>query len=868
MSAQSVVVRAVENGDVAGLAQALEMTCDASELGLPLYTACLRGRSECVRLLLAAHAAVDQPSANGDSPLLIACNQGEAECVQLLLAAHAAVDQTITNGVSPLYTACSQGKTECVQLLLAAHAAVDQPDADGQTPLLTACNQGKAECVRLLLAADAAIDQPNADGVSPLYTACDQGEAECVRLLLTAHAAVDQPRANGISPLLTACSQGKAECVRLLLNAHAAVDQPSANGKSPLYTACNYGNTECVQLLLTAHAAVDQPSANGDSPLLIACNKGDTECVQLLLAAHAAVDQPDVDGHTPLRAACWVGSRAIAKLLLDAGANAKIRGACGSSALKLAESRGYAAIAKLIRTHRLPPAQPMPSSQAERQAASAAADASAAALLAEEEATVRHKGEKRPKGKKLRQKAAPPATKSDAGGASNPDVGCDMSVSEEAAVRTMALEALGSEGSDASLVAAADNALQDVVGIGEHGALVQAIDAHHLVASETALAEARQARDRLKARRKKESQKLRCAHAGAMGALRQLQDAGTMANAGALQEGVASVVDHAGVLPALDAEVQLARVQLEELSLAQCASDGVAAAAAEHAGPVELTADELANATDGFADARLIGSGGSARVFLGATLHGVAVAVKLARSGQSAGKLEALKREVALLQGCSHPHLLPLLGYHLEREAPCLVFPLMRGGSLADRLKPHTMDPAHSQHLGLPARLAPLSWREQLRIMTQSIEALLYLHTPVPGGKGSVVSITWRSHGDHVARMGCVSRGGQVAITWRSWGVLTVASMWRSLGDHVVILWRARGDHVGSVVNSPSLIRCTATSSPRTSSSTSTSTHTSPTRALPRWSGPRTRSGRCRTSCTSRWATSTRSSSKAASTRR
>ena len=37
--------------------------------------------------------------------------------------------------------------------------------------------------------------------------------------------------------------------------------------------------------------------------------------------------------------------------------------------------------------------------------------------------------------------------------------------------------------------------------------------------------------------------------------------------------------------------------------------------------------------------------------------------------------------QVTLLAGCSHPHLLPLLGHCLAREAPCLVFPLVRGGT-------------------------------------------------------------------------------------------------------------------------------------------------------------------------------------------
>jgi interleukin-1 receptor-associated kinase 1 len=100
--------------------------------------------------------------------------------------------------------------------------------------------------------------------------------------------------------------------------------------------------------------------------------------------------------------------------------------------------------------------------------------------------------------------------------------------------------------------------------------------------------------------------------------------------------------------------------------------------------------------------------------------------------------LAALQREVRVLQQCNHLYLLPLLGYSLDDEALCLVFPLMRGGSLADRLWPKVSDPEHLR-LGLPASLSPLMWQQRLRILSQATDALLYLHTPVPGGKHAVV---------------------------------------------------------------------------------------------------------------------------------
>ena len=57
-----------------------------------------------------------------------------------------------------------------------------------------------------------------------------------------------------------------------------------------------------------------------------------------------------------------------------------------------------------------------------------------------------------------------------------------------------------------------------------------------------------------------------------------------------------------------------------------------------------------------------------------------------------------LQREVSVLQQCSQPHALPfapLLSGARGAAVPCLAFPLMRGGSLPDRLWPKEADPEH-----------------------------------------------------------------------------------------------------------------------------------------------------------------------------
>ena len=113
------------------------------------------------------------------------------------------------------------------------------------------------------------------------------------------------------------------------------------------------------------------------------------------------------------------------------------------------------------------------------------------------------------------------------------------------------------------------------------------------------------------------------------------------------------------------------------------------------------------------------------------------MAVKRAKRGMY--DLHDLQREVTVLQACDHPHVLPLLGYYLEGEAPCLVFPLMGGGSLADRLWPNDADPEHWHRIGMAATPATLLWQQRLHILCQSCDALLYLHTPTADGKGCIL---------------------------------------------------------------------------------------------------------------------------------
>ena len=109
----------------------LALSCACSDL------ACQYNQQECVALLLAARASVDQPRpASGGTALHISCELGHVECAALLLAAHASPHSALATGDTPLHAAAAAGHAECVAILLAADAEIGSIACHGTSGFL------------------------------------------------------------------------------------------------------------------------------------------------------------------------------------------------------------------------------------------------------------------------------------------------------------------------------------------------------------------------------------------------------------------------------------------------------------------------------------------------------------------------------------------------------------------------------------------------------------------------------------------------------------------------------------------------------------------------------------------------------------
>ncbi|CAN6301713.1 unnamed protein product [Urochloa humidicola] len=126
---------------------------------------------------------------------------------------------------------------------------------------------------------------------------------------------------------------------------------------------------------------------------------------------------------------------------------------------------------------------------------------------------------------------------------------------------------------------------------------------------------------------------------------------------------------------------------------------------------------EIDRATDGFSDAKRLGTGAYGTVYAGRLADGRLVAVKRIRPRDNAG-LDCVMNEVKLVSCVCHRNLVLLLGCCIEEGQQILVYEFMPNGTLA-------------QHLQRERGPAAMPWTVRLRIAAETAKAIAYLHSEV-----------------------------------------------------------------------------------------------------------------------------------------
>uniref|UniRef100_A0A7N0U929 Protein kinase domain-containing protein n=1 Tax=Kalanchoe fedtschenkoi TaxID=63787 RepID=A0A7N0U929_KALFE len=124
---------------------------------------------------------------------------------------------------------------------------------------------------------------------------------------------------------------------------------------------------------------------------------------------------------------------------------------------------------------------------------------------------------------------------------------------------------------------------------------------------------------------------------------------------------------------------------------------------------------ELERATEHFSSKAILGVGGFGRVYHGVLEDGSEVAIKLLTRNNQSGDREFVA-EVEMLSRLHHRNLVKLIGICTEHHRRCLVYELVRNGSVESHLH------------GVDRLRGPLDWDARLKIALGAARGLAYLH--------------------------------------------------------------------------------------------------------------------------------------------
>ena len=160
---------------MAGLAAASSEVADAV----------MRGDKAAVQKLIAQHADVSAPQADGATALHWAVFKSDKEMVDILVRAGANAKAANRDGATPLWLASVNGDAAIIEALIKGGADPNEKQPLGRTPLMEASRTGNVEAMKVLLDHGADINaKETLRGTTPIMWAADEGHAAAIKLLI------------------------------------------------------------------------------------------------------------------------------------------------------------------------------------------------------------------------------------------------------------------------------------------------------------------------------------------------------------------------------------------------------------------------------------------------------------------------------------------------------------------------------------------------------------------------------------------------------------------------------------------------------------------------------------------------------------
>jgi ankyrin repeat protein len=260
------------------------------------------GHAEGLPALIAEHADVNLPEADGTTALHWAVRADDVNTASMLIRAGARVSTANRYGITPLALAAINGNAVMIEALLKSGADPNTRLREGETVLMRAARTGKVGALQVLLAQGADVNARESwQGQTALMWAAAANHPEAVQILIDWGADLDA-RAN----LLENKPKDKGIDDRTQQDG-AAVDRMSftfsKGGLTPLMFAAREGALAAARVLLDAGADANLADPDGISPLIVAIINGHYDTAALFIEEGVNLDAADTDGRTALYAA-------------------------------------------------------------------------------------------------------------------------------------------------------------------------------------------------------------------------------------------------------------------------------------------------------------------------------------------------------------------------------------------------------------------------------------------------------------------------------------------------------------------------------------------------------------------------------------
>jgi uncharacterized protein len=323
--------------------------------------AVMRGDRVAIEKLIAQHADVNAPQADGATALHWAVFRSDQAMVEVLLRAGANPKAANQDGSTPLWLASINGDAGIIEALIKAGADPNEKLPLGRTPLMVASRTGNVDAIKVLLDRGADVNaKESLRGTTPLMWAADEGHAAAIQLLLQHGAdikAQSNPAERGRGPALGKSNDPRKQVAALGAALAAGISTPQlgavgttsliptvpdrrggARGGKPGVGAAGFDQNDdaAVAAFGFGFGKPAPKDGGGLTPLVYAVRSNDLDSVKVLLAAGADVNQVTGYGWSPLLVATQNRYYKLGAFLLEHGADVNLANKGGWTPLYLA----------------------------------------------------------------------------------------------------------------------------------------------------------------------------------------------------------------------------------------------------------------------------------------------------------------------------------------------------------------------------------------------------------------------------------------------------------------------------------------------------------------------------------------------------